>query len=90
MPTTTERGTGFRVGLALIGLVAIAALVTASAVAVSGGSAAEGGLPDRTVEVIADPGVPDEVLVTRTLLKSSSSAVVVASTAAEEDLDHAV
>ncbi|WP_344779329.1 hypothetical protein [Gordonia caeni] len=90
MPSTTEPGGGVRFGLALIGLVAIAALVTASAVAVSPGGTATGGVPNRTVEVVAEPGVPDEVLVTRTLLTSSSSAVVVASTAAPEDLGRAV
>ncbi|GAA4742140.1 hypothetical protein GCM10023217_08110 [Gordonia alkaliphila] len=74
------------------GLVVIAAIVVASV----GGSGGGGGVrtppastPGET-RVLAEPGVPDEVLVSRLLLTSSPSALVVSADAAPADRARAV
>lgn len=81
-PTTTDSNPTRKLALAALGLAVIGGLITASAVAVTGGRAAAGDLTAGSVDVLADDAVPDSVLVTRALLKSSPAAVVVAHDAA--------
>ncbi|MEZ5212392.1 hypothetical protein [Gordonia sp. (in: high G+C Gram-positive bacteria)] len=93
MTRRTDSGTGggVRAALAVVGLVAIGILVTASAVIVADrGAGPRPGQAAGTVAVIAENGVPDAVLVTRMLLASSSSAVVVPAGAAPEERARAV
>ncbi|MFZ2510828.1 MAG: hypothetical protein WAW85_07040, partial [Gordonia sp. (in: high G+C Gram-positive bacteria)] len=88
---TATSGSGYRYTAAAVVAITIAALVTASAVPVTGGRAVGGGgFAPGTVTVLADDGVPDEVLVSRVLLESSSAAIVVRAEARPEDQQRAL
>ena len=69
--------------------VAVALLVVSSALVVVADKPAVA-LPSRSVETVSDPGVPDAVLVSRTLFTSAPAAVVVAATADPDRLAEAV
>ncbi|WP_347955379.1 hypothetical protein [Gordonia aichiensis] len=65
-------------------LVTVAVLAAASAVAISGAEPAPA-LAASSIDTVVEPGVPDAVLVSRTLFASSPSAVVVAAVADPAD-----
>lgn len=69
--------TAIAIGVAVV-------LLTVSSTLVVGADKPAVALPARSVETVSDPGVPDAVLVSRTLFTSSPAAVVVAA-AAERD-----
>ncbi|MGB3709598.1 hypothetical protein [Gordonia sp. (in: high G+C Gram-positive bacteria)] len=73
------------IGAGAIGL-AVVVLVAASAVSVVADKTTPARLVDGSVEVVAEPGVPDSVLVSRTVFASSSTAVVVAQAANASDV----
>ncbi|MFC0313385.1 hypothetical protein ACFQNE_13210 [Gordonia phosphorivorans] len=89
-PTPSRTRRPVRAALVAGGLVVIAAVVVASAGALGGGRTSTSQPIPGEIRVLAEPGVPGEVLVSRLLLDASSSALVVAEDAAPADRARAV